>query len=451
VGLKRSLRFLGVTTVMATLLTFIAVAPVSADTQGATLKADKATTTQRVILSDGTNSGDTVQFVGNGFGPGEVVSLYITFPDGRVFPVVNLNGIANPPQCCTQNDEVLADGTGSFFFRLRFGPYYSGNQTFPSTTGSATDGAQFTSSIFILPPEFANAVPPYGKYTVTALGRVSLQKASTAFSITASTPDDFSRSTTGTLAVFTTIGHKTSAKQVDPGLLTPGYVENPNVDIACNGMIPGEFVSFWDTYPDGTVVALSTIAADDGGSAIIQLDLLTGKFPTGLHTFSCRGNQSNYAMNGSFLLLPGGISAQSSIGTLTVSYVGASQAVANASFPQLPSFFASDYLLLTARDFRPNETVTFWQTFPDQTAHFLATVKANTAGAAVVVIQLFPGPINYQVGNALLGDSAVYQIAYPAGVDGRIPTGRHWFSARGDSTVRTATNSFDLLPSQVDP
>jgi len=141
------MRFLGVMTVMATLLTFITVAPVSADTAGATLTPSKTTTTQRVRLSDGTDSGDTVEFVGNGFGPGEVVSLYITFPDGRVFPVVNLNGIANPPQCCTQNDEVLADGTGSFFFRLRFGPIYNGNQRYPSTTGSATDGTQFTDSI----------------------------------------------------------------------------------------------------------------------------------------------------------------------------------------------------------------------------------------------------------------------------------------------------------------
>ncbi len=450
-GLKRTLRFLGITLAMTALLAFIAGAPVAADTAGATLKADKTTTTQRVRLSDGTNSGDTVQFVGNGFGPGEVVSIYVTLPDGRVFPVVNLNGIANPPQCCAQNDEVLADGTGSFFFRLRFGPILNANQTLPSTTGSATDGTQFTDNIFSLPAEFVSAVPPYGKYTVTTLGRVSLQKASTSFTITASAADDFSRSTTGTLAVFTTIGHKTSAKQVDPELAPSGVADNPNVDIACNGLIPGEFVNFWDTYPDGTVISLSTVAADDGGTALIQLDLLTGKFPTGLHTFSCRGAQSNYVMTGSFLLLPGGISSQSSIGTLTVSFVGAPQAVANATFPQLPSFFASDYLLVTARNFRPNETVTFWQTFPDQTAHFLATVKANEAGVAVVVIQLFPGPINFQVGKAILGDAALYQIAYPAGVDGRIPVGRQFFSARGDSTQRTASAPFDLIPSQVDP
>jgi len=432
---------------MATLMAFVAIAPVAADTTGATLKADVTSIKQRVILSDGTNSGGTVQFVGNGFGPGEIVSIYVTFPDGRVFPVVNLNGVANPPQCCPQPDEVLADGTGSFFFRLRFGPIYNANQRYPSTTGSATDGTQFTDSIFVLPPEFVNAVPPYGKYTVTTLGRVSLQKATATFSITASTSDDFSRSTTGTLLVYTTVGHLTASKQVDPQI----QAANPNVDIACNGLLPGEFVTFWDTYPDGTVVGLSTVAADDGGTGLIQLDLLTGKFPTGLHTFSCRGNQSNYVETGSFLLLPGGISNQSSIGNLTVSYVGAPQAVANATFPQLPSFFASDYLIVTGRNFRPNETVTFWQTFPDQTAHFLATVKANEAGVAVVVIQLFPGPISYQVGRAVLGDAAIYQIAYPAGVDGRIPTGQHYFSARGDTTARTASAPFSLLPSQVDP
>src|SRR4051812_15333727 len=84
-----------------------------------------------------------------------------------------------------------------------------------------------------------------------------------------------------------------------------------------------------------------------------------------------------------------------------------------------------------------------------QTAHFLADVKANEAGVAVGGVQLFPGPINYQVGKAILGDAVLYQIAYPAGVDGRIPVGRQWFSARGDVSQRTASAPFDLLPSQA--
>ncbi|MHB8648351.1 MAG: hypothetical protein ACYDAR_21425 [Thermomicrobiales bacterium] len=449
-GLKRSFRFLGVTLAMTALLAFIAVAPVAADTTGATVTASPTTVTQRIINSDGTGSGGVVNFVANGFGPGEVVSIFITFPDGRVFPVVNYQGnILTKPACCPQADEALADGTGSLTFQLRFGvPGTAGS--YPSTTGSLTDNTQYTNSIFFLPPEFANSVPPYGTYTVTVLGRVSLQKATATFTITKSATDDFSRNTTGTLTVFTTIGHKASAKQVDPQRVAEGSA-NPNVDIACNGLLPGESVAFWDTYPDGTVVALSTLVADDGGSAVLQLDLLTGKFPVGLHTFTCRGVDSNYTQTGAFLLLPGGITNQSAIGTLVCSYAGANQAVANGALPQLPGFFASDFLICSARDFRPNETVTFWQTFPNQTGHFLATIKANEAGVAVLAIQLFPGPIAFQNGNAVLGDAVLYQIAFPAGVDGRIPVGLHWISARGDSSGRIATTSFNLLPSMVDP
>jgi len=447
----RFLRYLGLTLLVTMLLATSVATVTAANSTGASLRASSATVTvnrrgePRTTVAKIASGGSEI-FAGNGFGPGEIVSIYLTFPDGRVTPVINDESIG----CCPQNDETLADGTGSIVFELLLDQF----QGYTTTTGSATDGTKFTSSIFILPAEFATGGLPYGNFTVTALGRVSLQKAAATFQIIPpSGPGTFEGSTTstGTLAVFTTIGHKVFAKQVDPILAPSGIADNPNVDIACNGLLPGEFVAFWDTYPDGSTVGLSTLVADDGGTALMQLDLLTGKFPTGLHTFSCRGNQSNYVLTGAFLLLPGGISNQSAIGTLTISYVGASQAVVNATFPQLPSFFASDYLLLTARNMRPNETVTFWQTFPDQTSHFLATVKANEAGAAVVVIQLFPGPISYQVGRALLGDAAVYQIAYPAGVDGRIPTGQHYFSARGDTTARTASAPFSLLPSQVDP
>ena len=228
--------------------------------------------------------------------------------------------------------------------------------------------------------------------------------------------------------------------------------ENPNVDISCNGLIPGEPRRFWDTYPDGSVVRLSTITADDGGTGLIQLDLLTGKFPTGLHTFSCRGNTSNYVNTGAFLLLPGGIGApvrpRHADHLLRRRQPGGRQSrLPAAAHPSSPATTS----LVTARNFRPNETVTFWQTFPDQSAHFLATIKSDEAGVAVLVIQLFPGPISYANGKAVLGDAAIYQIAYPAGVDGRIPVGRHYFTAGGDNSGRRASAPFDLLPCQVDP
>ncbi|MEO8715283.1 MAG: hypothetical protein ABI369_09745 [Acetobacteraceae bacterium] len=420
---------------------------VAASTTGATLHASGETVivnkkNETRIAPSQIENGGSEDFVGNGFGPGEVVSIFLTFPDGRVFPVDSTVG----DECCQQAEEALADGTGSFSFTILF-------DQFPTTTGSLTDGTRYTNRIFALPPEFAAGAIPYGVYTVTAIGRVSLQKATVTITIIPpSGPDvlDGSVTSTSTLLVFTTIGHQVAARQVDPVITNAGQ-DNPNVDVACNGLIPNEAVSFWDTYPDGSVVALSTISADSGGSAVIQVELLTGKFPVGLHTFSCRGNTSNYVTSGAFLLLPGGIGSQTSIGNLVCSYAGAPQAVANSALPQLPSFFASDFLVCTARNFRPNETVSFWQTFPDQTAHFLATVRADASGVSVVVIQLFPGPLAFQNGKAVVGDAALFQVAFPAGVDGRIPVGRHAISARGDSSGFTASTTFDLTASQVDP
>ena len=63
----------------------------------------------------------------------------------------------------------------------------------------------------------------------------------------------------GTQHVFTTIGHKTSAKQTDPGLEFTGVTENPNVDIACNGLLPGEFVTFMGPSGAGKSTLLSII------------------------------------------------------------------------------------------------------------------------------------------------------------------------------------------------
>ena len=185
------------------------------------------------------------------------------------------------------------------------------------------------------------SVLPYGTYAVTASGRrdfatpsptpkampidpdndvinpvpADTTRGATALvMIVASTPDDFSRTSTGRLTVYTTIGHQTTAKQFVMVRASAGFyrgdvhdvVQNPNVDVACTGMVPGEVVTFWDTYPDGTVFAVQTVAADDGGAALIQVPLLDAAsgYPDGLHTFTCRGFSSNYAMSGTFLVLP---------------------------------------------------------------------------------------------------------------------------------------------------
>ena len=443
------MRFLGVTLVAVTLMAFLQTAPVAA---APALVANTNAIVQRITRPNGGTTGGEVFISGKDFAPGELVSLFITLPDGRVFPAFNLNSALNAgnmpsPPCCPQSDQVLADGTGGFTVTLRFGAGTA--QLLPTTIGSLTDGVRYTDTIFLLPGEFQNAVPPTGVYTITAQGRTSLARAATTVRLDPGPAgNNFgATTTTGTLTILTTIGRLPSARQTDPDRTDT----NPNVDIAANGYIPGEPVSFFATLPDGSVVPFSTIAADDGGTAFIQVELLTGKFPTGEIKFTARGNTSNYVTIGSFLLLPGGILNSTSPGiTITASFLGAPQTVpgynaGNPVIPGLPGFFSSDFLLLTARGFRPTETVTFWQTFPDQTAHFVATIRTNEAGAAVAVLPLFPGPLNAAKTGAL-GDAVRYLVPFPSGIDGRLPVGRHFFSVRGDSSSRTAITSFDILP-----
>jgi hypothetical protein len=320
---------------------FVRAAP-SEEPVAATLTPDAATITQRISLSDGTRTGGEVSFVGTGFTPGAIVSIFVAFPDGTVVTVADLATInANPPPpCCPQGDQTVADGTGSVTFTVRFGDDRDVPPLAPATPPSSIPRTPPSSHIFLVRNTDPAAVLPYGTYAVTASGRrdfgtptatlkpvgmdpdsdvgnpvpADTTRGATALvTIVASTPDDFSRSTTGRLTVYTTIGHQTSARQFVQDMTSAGFyrgdvhdvVQNPNVDVACTDLVPGEAVTFWDTYPDGTVFAVQTVAADDGGAAIIQVPLLVaGGYPDGLHTFTCRGFRSNYTMSGTFLVLP---------------------------------------------------------------------------------------------------------------------------------------------------
>jgi hypothetical protein len=319
---------------------FVHAAP-SEEPVAATLVPDSPIITQRVSLSDGTRKGGEVSFVGSGFAPGAIVSIFVALPDGTVVSVTNIADIAAnpPPPCCPQPDQTVADGTGSITFTLRFGDDRDVPRPAPATPPATIPHAPVTSRIFLVRNTDLTSVLPYGTYAVTAsgsrgfatpaatakaatidpdddvrsVGLADTTRGATALvTIVASTPDDFSRTSTGRLTIFTTIGHRSSGKHFELDTTSAGFyrgdvhdvVQNPNVDVACNGMIPGEAVTFWDTYPDGTVFAVQTVGADDGGAAIIQVPLLTGGYPDGLHTFTCRGFSSNYAMSGTFLVLP---------------------------------------------------------------------------------------------------------------------------------------------------
>ena len=118
----------------------------------------------------------------------------------------------------------------------------------------------------------------------------------------------------------------------------------------------------------------------------------------------------------------------------TVSYVGLVSGT--------PPILDPEYIFVRGRNYKPNEPVTFWVTFPDQTAHYLTTVAADAGGGASTLIPLRPRLVNYLDAKQLLGNVGNFGISYPAGVLGPMPVGEHYFSARGDASARRATAPF---------
>lgn len=322
-------------------VSFIATAAATSEPSEPSLIASASDIKQRVTLSDGTRIGGEVTFAGAGFAPGALISIFVTYPDGTVVPAVNVATIGKTLPCCMGKDQTFADGTGSFSFTLRFGNDIDAPRTDATPASSASTRGLSEGQVFLVRSTDTNITPPNGLYGITATGSRPFtsgtptplpstpdaerdegnpsteditRTATTAITILGSTRDDFSRSTTGAMTVYTTVGHKTFGKHFDFDTRLPSSFDksdsritapNANVDIACNGLIPGERVTFWDTLPDGSAYWLTTIVADDGGTGFIQVELLTGGFPEGLHTFSCRGNTSNYVFSNSFLVMPG--------------------------------------------------------------------------------------------------------------------------------------------------
>src|SRR5437868_2529962 len=87
------LRYLGLTLLVATLLATSVATVTAANSTGASLRASSATVTvnrrgePRTTVAKISSGGSEI-FIGTGFGPGEIVSIYLTFPDGRVSPVI---------------------------------------------------------------------------------------------------------------------------------------------------------------------------------------------------------------------------------------------------------------------------------------------------------------------------------------------------------------------------
>lgn len=168
------------------------------------------------------------------------------------------------------------------------------------------------------------------------------------------------------------------------------------------GFNANELIGLWVTLPDGSVVGLDNedVKADAAGVFAVELGL-GGGLPTGLHRFSARGKSSGKGAIVPFVLMPGK-------GPETTA--GTRLAFSPATARQL------DTVELLASGFAANERVSLWVTLPDGAAVGLGEIDADSNG--LITGSLF--------------------------LPGELPVGRHYFTARGNSSGNTAITPFVL-------
>jgi hypothetical protein len=190
------------------------------------------------VTRSGNNSiaatqGSLVDLNGHGFRAGEVISLWITAPDGTVIDFPNLDANGNPM------GSVISDNSGDFQAAFRF-------------TGKN----------------------PVGTYQFTALGTLSGYRLIAPFTL--DSPPVVERGWAELRVAY-------PSDQRDP--------QRSGFEVQGQLFTPYERVDVWMTLPDGSVRGLPSQYADQVGDfyALLYLD---ERLPTGFYQFTAKGSQS---------------------------------------------------------------------------------------------------------------------------------------------------------------
>lgn len=277
---------------------------------------------------------ETVVIAGAGFDAGELIGFWLTLPDGSV---VGLD-----------SDDLQADEEGAFAVELGLGsglpvglhrfsargqssgagavaPFYlmpgrgpdvtAGTQlTFSPATARQLDTVELSASGFAANETVALWLTlPDG--SVIGLGNVT-SDASGTFSGSLFLP--------GVLPVgrhyFTARGTTSGNTAITPfvlqygnGLNVPGArlaadlgraQQRTILSLSGEGFTANESVSFWLTLPNGSVLDLGEVNADENGVLDVVI-YLAEDLPVGIHYLSFRSNQSEQAGFAKLTLLPG--------------------------------------------------------------------------------------------------------------------------------------------------
>ena len=302
--------------------------------RGAVLVAEGTTTTmaggQQLPAS---RQREAVIIGGAGFQPGEAIGVWNTFPDGSVFGI--------------DDDDIVADADGVFAIELGLGSGLPVGIHRVSARGQAS-GAGAIVAFYLLPG--AGPAPTSSARLAVApaaarqLETVALTgagfDAGESVAVWLTLPDGvvlglgrIDAASDGTFAVelglspFLPVGrHVFTAQGVDSdttamsaftlqygnGLDVPGAQlaadigrapQRTVLEISAEGFEGDESVSFWLTLPDGSVLPLGDVRADDGNLDVVLY--LSEDLPTGTHYLSFVSNVSGQASFAKLVLEPG--------------------------------------------------------------------------------------------------------------------------------------------------
>lgn len=263
----------------------------------------------------------TISFVGAGFRPGEIVSLWTTAPDASVAPL----------------DSTTADNQGTISVGVSF--------------------------------------PTVGTWSVTAHGQTSGVQVIGTYAV----------GTTSALPAIGNVPGMPSPGLLPPGgtiLSAPAPATFPQVALDApvtftgTGFAVNEPTAFWETAPTSSVTAIQgPQTADSAGSVTMSVTFMT----PGLWQVTAHGINSGHEVIGRYMVsdsaipsaLPSGTSAPYTLGGTPTAAPVATTVGANVSLP--------------ATGFTVGETVSAWTTAPDSSTAALNQIAADSNGAVTVV------------------------------------------------------------------
>ncbi len=279
---------------------------------------------------------ETVTLVGTGFAPGEIVSVWITYPDFSVFGVAEL----------TTND----DGSFDYPYLPDFlGATFTPTGRYTYTAFGQSSGREVYASIDVSigaapgpSPTVSLAVEPgrdsQGSYFIfRGSGYGSEEEVAIWLRYPDNTVEDLGRKQTGPGGSFeyllyaggAPVGHYaltayglTSASngiaefdlRADDLVIASGAAllqvgptpdqQRSYASFAGSGFAPGEIVTIWATLPDGSTYWVGDVLIDDNGGFAAML-YLSEQEPVGQRSFTAYGNSSGLRAVTSYTLTPG--------------------------------------------------------------------------------------------------------------------------------------------------